>query len=163
MGKSKLGICNFMNNKGIVVTDAIIAILIVLIFAGTVFSLINKIVSESVKLKMNSQQVSIATQIFEYAEKAEYKDVTKEKLIQYANQMSPGKLSAGESLDKLTTPNKVKINVESYKPENEEETFDLVKVITVTVENELNNKTYTTEISKLKKVNSHELKEIVEK
>lgn len=163
MSNTKFKICNLKNNKGIVVTDAIIAILIVLIFAGTVISLISKITSESIKLKMNSQQISVATQIFEYAEKTEYNDVTNEKLIQYTNQINPEKLSAGESLNSLTTPNKVKISVETYKPQNAEETFDIVKIITLTIENELDGKTYTTEISRLKKVNLSELKEIVEK
>ena len=68
MDKYKLIRVKSKKQNGIVVTDAIIAILIVLLFVGIITSLISKISTEKYKIKINSQQISLATQIFENVE-----------------------------------------------------------------------------------------------
>lgn len=153
---------SYKNAKGIVVTDAIIAILIVLLFVGIITSFISKIATEKYKIKINSQQMSLSTQIMEHVEKSSYEDVTQDKLIEFINEIDPSKVSAGVSFASLTTPNKVKVLVESYKPEGEDEYLDLVKIITISIQNELDNQTYTTELSRIKKASPQEVKAMLE-
>ncbi len=71
--------------KGIIVSDAIIAILIILLFVGIIASLIVNIVLESTKIKINSGQLDFATEILEYVENLPYEAVTEENLINYVN------------------------------------------------------------------------------
>lgn len=149
-------------DRGIVVTDAIVAILIVLLFAGLITSLISKITAEKYTIKLNSQQMSLVTEIFEYVEKSKYADVTQDNIIAFINDMDSSKISAGTSFDTLTTPNKIKVSVEKYTPENETDSLDLVKIVTISIKNEFNNKTYTTDISRIKKANIQEVKEMIE-
>ncbi len=148
-GRNKLELVR--GERGIVVTDAIIAILIVMLFTGLITSLISKIMVEKTKIKMNSQQMTFVTQIFEHIEEMDYNDVTEENVIEYINNIEPTKVSAGTTLDTLTTANKIKVKIEKYETTGENSGFDLVKIVTLTVQNELNNKTYTTEISRIKK------------
>lgn len=155
-GRNKLELIR--EEKGIVVTDAIIAILIVMLFTGLITSLISKIMIEKMKIKMNSQQMTFVTQIFEHIEKMEYNEVTEENVINYINSIEPTKISAGTSLDNLTTANKIKVKVEKYETTEENSGFDLVKIVTLTIQNELDNKQYTTEISRIKKATMQDVK-----
>lgn len=144
--------------RGIVVTDAIIAILIVMLFTGLITSLISKIMIEKMKIKMNSQQMTFVTQIFEHIEKMNYDDVTEENVISYINSIEPTRISAGTTLDTLTTANKIKVKVEKYETTEENSGFDLVKIVTLTVQNELDGTPYTTEISRIKKATTQDVK-----
>ena len=144
--------------RGIVVTDAIIAILIVMLFTGLITSLISKIMIEKMKIKMNSQQMTFVTQIFEHIEKMNYDDVTEENVISYINSIEPTRISAGTTLDTLTTANKIKVKVEKYETTEENSGFDLVKIVTLTVQNELDGTPYTTEISRIKKAATQDVK-----
>ena len=155
-GRNKLELIR--EEKGIVVTDAIIEILIVMLFTGLITSLISKIMIEKMKIKMNSQQMTFVTQIFEHIEKMEYNEVTEENVINYINSIEPTKISAGTSLDNLTTANKIKVKVEKYETTEENPGFDLVKIVTLTIQNELDNKQYTTEISRIKKATMQDVK-----
>ena len=155
-GRNKLELIR--EEKGIVVTDAIIAILIIMLFTGLITSLTSKIMIEKMKIKMNSQQMTFVTQIFEHIEKMEYNEVTEENVINYINSIEPTKISAGTSLDNLTTANKIKVKVEKYETTEENPGFDLVKIVTLTIQNELDNKQYTTEISRIKKATMQDVK-----
>lgn len=149
--------------RGIVVTDAIIAILIVMLFTGLITSLISKIMIEKMKIKMNSQQMTFVTQIFEHIDKMNYNDVTEENIINYINNIDPDKISAGTILDILTTPNKIEVKVEKYETTEENSGFDLVKIVTLTIQNEIDNKPYTTEISRIKKATMQDVKNELDK
>ena len=155
-GRNKLELIR--EEKGIVVSDAIIAIILVMLFTGLITSLISKIMIEKMKIKMNSQQMTFVTQIFEHIEKMEYNEVTEENVINYINSIEPTKISAGTSLDNLTTANKIKVKVEKYETTEENSGFDLVKIVTLTIQNELDNKQYTTEISRIKKATMQDVK-----
>lgn len=149
--------------KGIIVSDAIIAILIILLFVGIITSLIINIVLETTKIKINSGQLDFATEIMEYIEKLPYKDVTEENLINYINNKNPGQISAGTSIIGLTTTYKVGITVQSYNqiPGNEEK-LDIIKLVTLTIENNLENKQYSTQITKIKKADIQEVEQILD-
>ena len=102
--------------------------------------------------------MTFVTQIFEHIEKMEYNEVTEENVINYINSIEPTKISAGTSLDNLTTANKIKVKVEKYETTEENPGFDLVKIVTLTIQNELDNKQYTTEISRIKKATMQDVK-----
>lgn len=149
--------------KGIIVSDAIIAILLILLFVGIIASLIVNIILESTKIKINSGQLDFATEILEYIEKLPYKDVTEENLINYVNNKNSEQVSAGTVTTGLTTTYKIGIKVQSYNQiAGNEDKLDIIKLITLTIENDLENKKYSTEITKIKKANIEEVKQILE-
>lgn len=146
--------------KGVFVTDSIISILIILLSAGIILTLIVNITLESTKVKINSQQMDLATGVLEYAEKLPYKDVTEERLIEYVNGKSVDSVSAATTVDTLTTPYKIGIKVETYG--EDEGKLGLIKIVKLTVVSNLNGKDYNTEMSLLKKATVEEVKEILE-
>ena len=149
--------------KGIIVSDAIIAILLILLFVGIIASLIVNIILESTKIKINSGHLDFATEILEYIEKLPYKDVTEENLINYVNNKNSEQVSAGTVTTGLTTTYKIGIKVQSYNQiAGNEDKLDIIKLITLTIENDLENKKYSTEITKIKKANIEEVKQILE-
>jgi len=145
--------------KGVIVSDAIVAILLILLFAGITTSLMVNIVLESSKIKMNSQQIDFATELLEYAQEIPYENVTQDNLISYINNKNQEGVSAGETVEALVTPYKIGIQVETYTPEDESlPKLDIIKVVTITVQSDLNNKTYTTTMSTIKKATTEEVK-----
>lgn len=149
--------------KGIIVSDAIIAILIILLFVGIITTLIVNIVLESTKIKINSGQLDFATEILEYIEKLPYQDVTEENLINYVNSKNSEQVSAGTTTQELTTTYKIGIDVQSYNQiAGNEGKLDIIKLITLTIENNLEDKKYSTEITKIKKANMQEVEQILE-
>lgn len=149
--------------NGFVVTEAILAILILLMFTGIITSLIYNIVLNSKKIKISSQEIAYITDVFNHAEIMKYNDITTEKLIAYVNSKAETKksLSAGQDLSTLRTPYKMKIEVETYVPENKTNgTRDLVKTIKVRVECVLAKKTYSTEMSTVRQIKDLELEEL---
>lgn len=154
--------------KGVLVSDAIVSILIILVFAGTITTLIYNIVLESMKVKMESKKISIFTNIFEYVEKMPYSSITANNICNYINnnEFNIDNVSAVAdkgSVNTLTTAYKVVVKVEQYTgTEDIEVKYDLVKKVTIIVENTLSGNTYSSEMSTIKKANSEETKEIVE-
>lgn len=146
--------------RGIMATDGIIAILLIILFSGIIISMITSIIIESTKLKITSMQVSIITKTFEHIEEVPYEQVTENEIIEYINNIEPDKISAGTKSSTLTTLYRVWVTVEYYAPEGEEDHFDIIKIITLNVENTLNNKTYSTEMSRIKKASTQELNNI---
>lgn len=148
--------------KGIVVSDAIVAILIILLFAGIITSIMVNITLESTKIKMNSQQIDFATEIFEYVEGLAYDDVTQDSLINYVNGKNMTVVSAGATIDTVSNtdaPYKIGIQVETYTPSDTSlPELDIVKTITLTIENNLNGKSYSTTMSTIKKATMDEVK-----
>ena len=149
--------------KGIIVSDAIIAILIILLFVGIITTLIVNIILETTKIKINSGQLDFATEILEYIEELPYEAVTEENLINYINNKNSEQVSAGTSTAWLTTTYKIGINVQNYnQTAGNEGKLDIIKLVTLTIENNLENKKYSTEITKIKKANMQEVEQILE-
>ncbi len=152
---------NLKKQRGIVVSDATIAIMIILLFAGIITTLITNIILEITKMKIYSQQMDYITEIFELAEKTDYEKVTDANLVKCINEKGDTAVSAKVNTTAgLTTPYKIAIKVEKYKDIGSKE-FDLIKIITVTVENNLQEKSYTTTMSRLKKASLKEAEAIV--
>lgn len=148
--------------KGIMATDAMIAILIIILFSGIIISMITGIVIESTKVKIISKHVNIITKVFEYIEKTDFEDVTETNLVNYINGIDPENISSSAIAGTLSTLYRVNVDVNYYIPEDDETYFNVIKIITLNVENTLNNKTYNTQMSRIKKANTQELKNIVE-
>lgn len=149
--------------KGVVITDAIVAILIILLFTGIITTLITNIILESTKIKMNSQHVDFITEILEYVEQLSYENVTEKNLIDYINNKGEENVSADTTLDTLTTAYRIAIKVENYnETEGNTDKLDIIKIITVTLETDINGKEYSTTISSLKKATIDEVREILE-
>src|SRR5574344_620984 len=94
-------------NKGIMISDALIAMLIILLFSGIVITLITNITVEKTKISQNSMIIDFATKMLEYVEKLPYADVTEENLINYVNSEELEHISAGRTTDNLTTEYRV--------------------------------------------------------
>ena len=149
--------------KGIIVSDAIIAILIILLFVGIITTLIVNIILETTKIKINSGQLDFATEILEYIEELPYEAVTEENLINYVNNKNSEQVSAGTSTEELTTTYKIGIDVQSYNQiAGNEGKLDIIKLVTLTIKNNLEDKEYSTEITKIKKANMEEVEQILE-
>ena len=76
---------NLKQNEGIGLSDAIIAIVILMIFTGVIVSVAYNIYLESHFIKRNEQSTSYIVEIFEYAQGLEYVDVNSTNLINYIN------------------------------------------------------------------------------
>lgn len=152
--------------NGIILSDGIVAILIILLFCGIITSLMVNIVLESSRVKMNSQQIDFATELLEYVDGLSYDSVTEEKLIDYINKKNISAVSAGTSIGTVSNPDaayKIGIQVETYETEDESlPKLDILKKVTLTIENNLNGKTYSTTMSTIKKAAKEDIIEKVE-
>ena len=151
--------------QGIMVTDAIIAILIMMLFLGIITSLMYNIVLETTKTKISGQQVGFITEIFEYIEKCDYEEVTVVNIIDYINSNFDTELVSGATdIAELTTKYKIGITITPYNElEGNEDKYNFIKLIELKVQADISDKTYTTEISTVKKVTIQEAEEIVNK
>lgn len=77
---------NLRQNKGVTLADAIIAITIFAIFTGLIITISYNIYLQSNFVKRNSTATNYIVDLFEYAQKLEFKDVTTGKLEEYINQ-----------------------------------------------------------------------------
>lgn len=71
--------------SGFVVSEAILAILILIMFTGIISSLIYNIVLTSKRIKISSQEIAHITELFNHVQIIKYDDVTTDKLIEYVN------------------------------------------------------------------------------
>ena len=148
--------------KGVIVLDAIISIMIILLFAGLTISLIYNIVLESTRAKISSQQMDFAVEIFEYAEKLPYESVTQANLVSYINNKNLDYVSAGENTENLSTIYKIAINVQSYNDiEGNSDKENIIKIITLNIEYEVAGKPFITEVATLKKATIEEAEDII--
>lgn len=145
------------NNKGVILSDAIVATLIILLFGGIIISLITSIIVERTRIKLNSMNIDIATDVFEYVEKIPFNYVTAENIIAYINGKNLEFLSAGTSLDSLTTQSKVQISVEDYIPEGR--SLNLVKIVNLNIQTLISDKTYSMQVSRVKKATMEDIEE----
>lgn len=143
--------------NGFVISDAILAIIILIMFTSIITSLIYNIVLTSKRIKLNSKQIADITDIFSYAEQIQYDDVTTENLIAYVNNKGNETISAGTEAGALSTPYKLIISVQKYnETEGNIDKEDIIRIITVKAECNLAGKTYETEMSALRKMTMEE-------
>ena len=136
--------------KGIITADAIISILIILLFVGVVASLMTNIVLQNSRIKLQTKQMDIAQDIMEYVKKTPYSEVTESNIRNYLNNVSPLR---GDSA------HLVQISVEPYnETTGNTQKIDIIKIITITVRSSLKGETYSTQVQGLKKMTEEEIR-----
>lgn len=153
----------FKGNKGFVASDALIAILIIALFSGLIASVSYNIYLVNSHIKRMSKANSYISEVFEYANKIYYDDVTEENLIKYFNnkyyylEESIAKPNADAKIKEtsneiLDTPFKITLKITNYNEiEKNTDKLDLVKQITMTVEYIVGNKEQKVEMTTIKK------------
>lgn len=76
---------NLRQNKGIGATDAIVAVIILMIFTGITVSISYNIYLQSNFIKRNEQSTNYIVELFEYAQGIVYENLNSEVLVDYIN------------------------------------------------------------------------------
>jgi len=134
--------------KGFAASDALIAILIITLFSGLIATISYNIYLSSSSVKRMSKATNYLIDVFEYIDKIDYDETTKDNLSTYFNnkyyvgEKSEVKmLSGSESMEDINTPFKAEINIVKYnETEGNTDKLDLVQQITMTVKYKLGNK-----------------------
>lgn len=137
--------------EGIAGADALVAVLIFSLFTALIVSIVYNIYVQSVSVKRKSEATNYIVEIFEYADKELYENVTEDLLLQYVSNKNDSKISAKQydDVSELTTPYKIQIKVEKLS-DLQPEKLDLIKIITIRIEYEVANKVESIEMTKLK-------------
>lgn len=136
--------------RGFAGSDALIAILIIALFAGLIASISYNIYLSSSSVKRMSKATGYIVDVFEYVDKSYYDEITKDNLINYFNnkyyygsdgitQKTGAEVIANK--EEINTPFKAEINVTNYNEIlGNQDKLDLVKEIAITVKYKLGNK-----------------------
>lgn len=76
---------NIKQNKGIGSTDALIAVVILMIFTGIIATISSNIYNQSQFIKRNERATDYIVEVFEYAQSLLYDQVNSTKLVEYIN------------------------------------------------------------------------------
>ena len=130
-------------NKGIIVADALVSILIMTIFIGVISTLCYNIYISASFTKRNSTATNYGISIMEYIDKISYKDVTYEKLVQYINTLE------GASVDG-NSPYRISIQIQKYKDTQDNIDKDLIKTINLEIRYNVGDSEKTVKFEKIK-------------
>lgn len=131
--------------KGFATSDALIAVLIIILFSGLIATISYNIYISNSSIKRMSKATNYIVDLFEYIDKIEYEEVTEENLINYFNSKyylgnNPEVKMLGTN-ETASTPYKAEINIIKYnETEGNTDKLDLVQEITMTVKYKLGNK-----------------------
>lgn len=133
---------NIKSNRGVSITDVVIALIILTIFTGVIGNLIYQIAYNNAALRVNAIAADYAVKEAEYIDKIAYEDVqtSNEKITQ---------INGENVLDAFT----IKLDVEDYKG-NDETKQDIIKKVTITVNYNIlkDEKSYKIEKLKIKEM-----------
>ena len=133
---------NIKSNRGVSITDVVIALIILTIFTGVIGNLIYQIAYNNAALRVNAIAADYAVIEAEYIDKIAYEDVqtSNEKITQ---------INGENVLDAFT----IKLDVEDYKA-NDETKQDIIKKVTITVNYNIlkDEKSYKIEKLKIKEM-----------
>lgn len=76
---------NIKQNKGIGLSDAIIAIAIFMIFTGIIVSISYNVYIQSNFVKRNEQATNYVVEVFEYAQSMVFENINSQNLVDYIN------------------------------------------------------------------------------
>lgn len=153
----------FKSNKGFAASDALIAISIIALFSGVIASISYNIYLANSNIKRMSMANSYIAEVFEYANKIYYEDVTEQNLTEYFNNKyyySEGKVPRQRAEAKiketpeeiLDTPFKINLDITNYnETEGNTDKLDLIKQIKMIVEYNIGNKQQKIEMTTIKK------------
>lgn len=137
---------NIKQNKGVSSADAIIAVVILMIFTGIIATISSNIYTQTQYIKRNEQATNFCVEIFEYANGILYDDVNAEKLTTYIG----GIYDKVHTIDGKYSENNV--NTSGYTifiNVNDDEHPDYIKQIDITVAYKLKGKIKTVDMSTL--------------
>ena len=138
--------------KGFAASDALIAVIIIVLFSGLIATISYNIYISNSSIKRMSKATSYIVDVFEYIDKINYEDVTKENITNYFNTkyyyredgVTPkrdAEVKMKEADENVETPFKAEINIVKYnETEGNRDKLDLVQEITMTVRYKLGNK-----------------------
>ena len=133
---------NIKSNRGVSITDVVIALIILTIFTGVIGNLIYQIAYNNAALRVNAIAADYAVKEAEYIDKIAYEDVqtSNEKITQ---------INGENVLDAFT----IKLDVEDYKA-NDVTKQDIIKKVTITVNYNIlkDEKSYKIEKLKIKEM-----------
>ena len=130
---------NFLKqDKGIAVSDGLIAVIIIALFTGIIATLLYNIYISNTSLKRMSTANMYIVDVFEHIEKTNYENVTESNLITYFNNkyyLNDIKEAYASTVDSnVDAKYKAIINIQKYNElEGNEDKLDLVEEITMTV------------------------------
>ena len=149
---------NLKSQKGVVSSDAIIAIILIAVFSGLILAISYNIFLLNSSLKRMATVTNFISSIFEHADNLYYDDVETEVLEDYCSDYFEEKLPNTQiTINSDETWNekgyKIEIEVERFVPENvqEEDSLDLVKTIVVSVTYKLSGKDQEISMTRIKK------------
>ena len=161
LGESLMKEKKLRNEKGIAGTDALIAILIITLFAGIIGTLVYNIYISNTSLKRMSTAVGYVTDVFEYIDKTYYDDVTQASITNYFNQKyyydgnnvarENAQVKMDSSINNIDTPYKAVIEVTKYSDTDPNADIDVVEEIEMWVTYRVGNKEQTINMTTLKK------------
>lgn len=127
---------NFKSNKGFTMQDLIVAIMVLLLFVGTIGTTFISIYRIQADTQVDEVVTLYAIQIVEYVDKISYEEVV--------NNMENDIIARFNIPDKIN----VHINVSDYKPETNSE--DLIKQVSVSMDYTFNKQERNITINRLK-------------
>lgn len=140
------------NDRGIIVADALLAVVLMIIFLSIISTVSYSIYIASSFTKRNSKATDYGVKIIEWIDKMPYSEID-EEIIDYINGIDSNKLQAkfeGESYD-IDTPYKAIITIEKYnETEGNTDKKDIIKTITVEISYNLGEQTETVTFERLK-------------
>lgn len=149
---------DFKQNKGITLSDGIIAVAIFILFTGIIVSVSYNIYLQSNFIKRNDQATNYIVEIFEYAQGLVFEDpnsdndLNSEKLVQYINDKYEN-INAISGEYKNQTENlkgyKIYINVYDVNVYDDSKEKGYIKQVDITVEYKLGGKIKTVNMKTL--------------
>lgn len=138
--------------KGFAASDALIAVLIITLFSALIATISYNIYLSNSSIKRMSKATGYIVDVFEYIDKVDYDEVTKDKIVEYFNNKyyysedgstpkTRSEVKIKENDENVETPFKAEINIVKYnETEGNTDKLDLVQEITMTVKYKLGNK-----------------------
>lgn len=143
---------NIKQNKGIGSIDAIIAVVILMIFTGIIATISTNIYAQSQFIKRNDQATNYIVDIFEYAQQISYDDISEQELVDYINKKNGKEEAIAEQYSEDNMKNSgytIFIEVNGFIDEDNKDYSDYIKQIDITVAYKLKGKTKTVNMSTL--------------
>lgn len=148
--------------KGFAGSDAIIALLIISLFAGLIATISYNIYLSNTSVKRMSKATGYIVDVFEYIDKINYDEINEENLISYFNNKYYYKDNGNtiktdaevkmkeEQEENITTPYKAEINIIKYnQTEGNTDKLDFVQEITMIVRYRLGNREQKIEMKRI--------------
>lgn len=128
-------------NKGISMTDIVVAISILMLFVGVIGNLYYQVALQSNMIRLNTIAVYYSIKIAENIDRIAYDNVT--------NELNNNNTLKDNCKIEIIDPFKVTINVENYNKDDSSKK-DIIKIVTIRVEYQFFQETRAYELKKLK-------------